>query len=109
MSNQGLAAEKARLIAQGDSYRAGLALARAQMGQSLRPDALLHGALEQALGFASSGLEHLLAPTGLKAQTMLPYVLATLSFIARKKLVKPAIGLAAAALGAAWWMRRKGG
>ena len=103
-----LAAQKARLIAQGDSYRAGLAHARVQMAQSLRPDALLHGVLDHALGFATARLEHLLAPTGLRVQTVMPYLIAALSFLARKKLIKPAIGIGAAAAGALWLMRRKG-
>lgn len=107
MKNDGLAAQKARLVAQGDSYRAGLAHARVQMAQSMRPDALLHGVVEHALVFAASRFEHLLAPTGVKVQTVLPYLITALSFIARKKLVKPALGIAAGIAGAVWLLRRK--
>ena len=38
----------------------------------------------------------------------MPYALTVGSFIARKKLIKPALGVAAVlGLGAAWLMRRK--
>ncbi len=107
VAHAALAAQKARLIAQGDSYRVGLVRSRVHMAQGLRPEALLHGAFDQALGFATARFEHLLAPTGLRLQTVMPYLIAAVSFMARKKLLKPAIGIGVAAVGVMWWIRRK--
>lgn len=103
-----LAAEKKKLIAEGELYRVGLVCAKALVAQQLRPEALWQGALSQALGFAAKHVEHMLAPSGLRVQTAMPYLLAGLSLIARKKMIKPALGVGVvAALVVTWLMRKK--
>lgn len=100
-------ARKRQLIAEGELYRVGIVHARANVGHALRPETLLQGVVETATGFAGHRVEALLAPGGARLQTIMPYVLTALSFIGRKKLVKPALVLVAAAAGAAAWFRRK--
>jgi hypothetical protein len=60
---------------------------------------------------AQARLGGLLQPGGLKGinvKTLMPYALTLGSFIARKRLVKPALGIAlAAGVGVAWLLRRK--
>jgi hypothetical protein len=105
--NDKLAAQAARkrlLIAQGEMYRVGIVHARANVGYALRPESLLQGVVETAVGFAGHRVESLLAPGGMRLQG---YVLTALSFIGRKKLVKPALVLVAVAAVAASWLRRK--
>lgn len=103
-----LAAQKAQLIAEGTLYRVRLVHAKVHTAQSLRPEALWHGAVDHALGFATTRIEHLLVPTGLRLQAVVPIFITACSFIARKKLIKPAIGIGlAAAIGVLWLMRRK--
>lgn len=64
-----------------------------------------------AVGLAQARLGGLLQPGGLSGfnyKALMPYALTVGSFIARKKLVKPALGVVAVlGLGAAWLMRRK--
>lgn len=100
-------ARKRQLIADGELYRVSIIHARANVGHALRPETLLQGVVETARGFAGHRVEALLAPGGARLQTFMPYVLTALSFIGRKKLVKPALVLVAAAAGAAAWLRRK--
>lgn len=88
-----LAAEKRKLIVEGELHRVGLVCAKALVLQELRPEALWQGALSHVLGFGVKHVEHLLAPSGLRLQTVMPYLFAGLSLIARKKMVKPALGL----------------
>ncbi|HAT33696.1 MAG TPA: hypothetical protein DCW29_23495 [Janthinobacterium sp.] len=103
-----IAAHKKRLIAQGQLYRIGIVHARANVGQALRPEALLEGALGMALGFAGARVETLLAPGGFRLQAVVPYVLTALSFIGRRKLVKPALVVGAVVgVAATWLLRRK--
>lgn len=101
------AARKRQLIAQGELYRVGIVHARANVGYALRPDALLQGVVETAVGFAGHRVESLLAPGGMRLQGMMPYVMTALSFIGRRKLVKPALALVTVAAVAAGWLRRK--
>ena len=104
-------ADKQRLIREGELYRIKVVHAKALVGNALQPDAMFHGAVEQAIGMAQARLGGLLQPGGLKHvnfKSLLPYALTVGSYIARKRLVKPAMGLAlAAGLGLAWLLRRK--
>jgi len=104
-------ADKQRLIREGELYRIKVVHAKALVGNALQPDALMHGAIDQAVGMAQARLGGLLQPGGLKSvnfKALLPYALTVGSYIARKRLVKPAMGVAlAAGLGLAWLMRRQ--
>jgi hypothetical protein len=110
-----LDAEKKRLIREGELYRIKVVHAKARVGNALHPDALFHGALEHAVGMAKARMGGLLQPGGLSGlggminlKSLMPYALTVGSFIARKRLIKPAIGVALAlGVGAAWLLRRK--
>ena len=112
-----LAAQKQKRVREGELYRVKVVHAKALLANALHPDALFHGALEHALGMAKARVGGLLQPGGLSGlgglggvnfKAVVPYALTVGSFIARKRLIKPAIGLALAlGIGAAWLMRRK--
>ena len=107
-----LHAEKLRLIREGELYRVKVAHAKALVTQALQPEALLHGAVDHAVGMAQARLGGLLQPGGLSGlglnfRTLMPYALTIGSWVARKRLVKPAVALAlAAGVGVAWLLRR---
>lgn len=111
MEQTALAANKARLIREGELQRVKVAHAKAQLGMALRPEALLHSAVGQATELAQARLGSLLSPGGLNManlKTVLPIALTVGSFIMRKRLLKPALGVGAVvALGVAWLARRK--
>lgn len=98
------AADKKRLVAEGQLYRVGIVHAKAQVGRAVRPDMLLHSVLEHVVGLAGTRVETLLAPGGWRAA--MPYILTALSFIGRKNLIKPVAGLAVTAA-VIWFMRSK--
>lgn len=106
-----LAAEKNRLIKEGELYRVGVVHGKALVAQALQPDALLHSAVEHAAGMAKNRLSGLLQPGGLSGinlKVLMPYALTIGSFLARKRLVKPALGVAAVlGAGLAWLLRNK--
>ena len=109
-----LAAEKQRIIREGELYRIKVVHSKALLGQALQPDALMHGAMEHAVGLAQARLGGLLQPGGLgglnfkSVKSLMPYALTIGSFIARKRLIKPAIALATVAgVGIAWLLRHK--
>ena len=113
MSEVPIEVQKERLIREGEYYRVGVIHAKAQVAQALRPEAILHEAVDQAIGLAQGRLGSLLQPgglSGLKLSSLLPYALTLGSYIARKRLIKPALAVGAVvAVGAAWLMRRKRG
>lgn len=108
-----LAADKQRLIREGELYRIKVVHAKALVGNALQPDALVHGALEHVVGLAQSRLGGLLQPGGLQGidvKWLMPYALTVGSFLLRKRLLKPVLVLSVAAgLGAAWVRRRRTG
>jgi hypothetical protein len=118
-----LAAEKQRVIREGELWRIKLVHSKALVGQALQPDALMHGAIDHAVGLAQARLGGLLhggagggfsfkSLTSLASlgtlKSLMPYALTVGSFIARRRLIKPALALATVAgIGAAWLLRRK--
>ena len=118
-----LAAEKQRVIREGELCRIKLVHSKALVGQALHPDALVHGAIDHAVGLAQARLGGLLhggagggfnfkSLTSLASlgtlKSLMPYALTVGSYIARKRLVKPVMGVAlVAGLGVAWLLRRK--
>jgi hypothetical protein len=119
-----LAAEKLRIIREGELWRIKLVHSKALMGQALQPEALVHGAIDHAVGLAQARLGGLFHAAGggggfsLKSLTSLaslgtlksvmPYALTVGSFIARRRLIKPALVLATVAgVGVAWLLRRQ--
>jgi hypothetical protein len=113
MSEVPIEVQKERLIREGEYYRVGVIHAKAQVAHALRPEAILHEAVDQAVGLAQARFGALLQPgglSGLKLSSLLPYALTLGSYIARKRLLKPALAVGAVvAVGAAWLIRRKRG
>ena len=109
------AAEKQRLIREGELYRIKVVHSKALVGNALHPDALFHGAVEHAVGMARARIGGLLQPGGLggalggfNVKSLLPYAMTVGSFVVRKRLIKPVIGIAlVAGIGVTWLMRRK--
>jgi hypothetical protein len=114
-----LAAEKQKLIREGELYRIKVVHAKALVTQALQPDALFHGAVDHAVALAQARLGGLLHPGGaggggfslkslISLKSLMPYALTVGSFIARKRLIKPALAVVAVAgVGVAWLLRHK--
>lgn len=114
-----LAAEKQRLIREGELLRIKVVHSKALVGQALQPEALMHGAVDHAVALAQARLGGLLHPGGggggllgglnfSTLKSLMPYALTVGSFIARKRLVKPALALVTvAAAGVTWLLRHK--
>jgi hypothetical protein len=102
-----LDARKEELLREGAFYRSGVALAKAQIKHAARPEVLFHSAVDHATYALRSRADALLRPTGLNVATLAPYALSILSFIRRRNLGKPAlgVGLVLGALG--WYVQRK--
>lgn len=106
-----LAAAKQKLIREGELYRVSVLHAKTQVAHALHPEALLHGAFDHAVGVAQARFGALLGPdglSGLNLKSLMPYAITVGSFIARKRLIKPALMVGAvAAIGGALLLRRK--
>jgi hypothetical protein len=110
------AAQKERLIREGEIYRLSVLQSKYQVVNALHPDRLMHDAVEHAVGAVQTRLGNLLGGPGggldkinfRSIKSLAPYALTVGSFIMRRRLLKPALAVAAlAALGVGWLMRRK--
>jgi hypothetical protein len=133
-----LAAAKEKLVLEGQLYRVSVVHAKAQVAHALRPDAIVHSAIEHALGVVQQRLAGLFGGAGSKGREphggegasaglgglaslagiiglvkgmgltrALPIALRVGSFVARRRLVKPALIAGAAAVAAGLWLSRR--
>ncbi len=102
-----LAERKARLMHQADMYRVGIVHARASVVHGARPEALLHAAIDQATWALRARVDGLLRPTGITVGTIMPFALGLLRLLARRRLVKPALGVLVAGAAVALYVRRR--
>lgn len=110
-------ATKARLIKEGELYRVGVLASKHHIANAMHPEVILHSAVDLAVGTVQTRLAGLVGGTAAAAgaggllanyKTIMPIAMSVGSFISRKHLVKPAIGVGAvlAAVGA-WLYKRK--
>ena len=102
-----LAIRKTRLKRQADFYRVGIVHAKASIKQGARPEALFHNALDHATWAVRSRVDSMLRPTGINVASIMPYAVSILGFITRRRLVKPALGVVAAAAAVAYYVQRR--
>lgn len=102
-----LDARKARLLREGELYRAGIVHARAQIKHGMRPDTIFHTALDHAGWALRARIDGLLKPTGVNLAALMPYALSVLGFIRRRRLGKPALAVSLALAGLGWYMQRR--
>ncbi|MEJ7806648.1 MAG: hypothetical protein WKG03_12115 [Telluria sp.] len=102
-----LALRKAQLKRQADFYRVGIVHAKAGIRQHARPEALFHNALDRASWALRSRVDSLLRPTGINVASIMPFAVSVVGFIARRRLVKTAIGVLAAAAGLAYYLQHR--
>jgi hypothetical protein len=101
------AERKRALLRDGEFYRAGVAHARAQITHAARPEVMLHTVIDHATWALRTRADALLKPTGTSISTLAPYALTAFSFIRKRRLGKPVLGVAALAGIAAWYVQRK--
>lgn len=108
---QALAVAKERLVREGELYRLSTLRAKHEVINALQPQAMLHGAVNHAIGALQSRLGSFIGEGGglssLNIKSVLPYALPLLSWVARKRLWKPAAAAGVLAAIGAWWLARR--
>lgn len=97
---------KARLLRQGDFYRAGIVQAKAHIKHGAKPETIFHNAMDHATFALRSRVDGLLRPTGINVGSIMPYAMSIMSFINRRRLTKPALGVAVLLAAAGWYANR---
>ena len=97
---------KARLLRQGDFYRAGIVQAKAHIKHGAKPETIFHNAVDHATFALRSRVDGLLRPTGINVGSVMPYAMSIISFINRRRLHKPALGVAVLMAAATWYAQR---
>jgi len=98
---------KRALLRDGEFYRTGVAHARAQISHAARPDVMFHSVLDHATWVLRTRADALLKPTGTSVSVLAPYALTVLGFIRKRKLGKPALGVAVVLGALGWYIQRK--
>lgn len=88
-----LADRKAQLLLQGEIHRLGLLKAQMTVMQSLNAQTLVQRAVEQVLGFAGNRVVAMAGGEGISPAALIPLAANAFSFLSRKKLLKPLIGM----------------
>ena len=104
---ESLEVRKTRLKRQADFYRVGIVHSKASIKQGARPEALFHNALDHATWAVRTRVDSILRPTGINVASIMPYAVSILGFITRRRLVKPALGVLAAAAGVASYVQQR--
>lgn len=120
LDSAALAVAKERLVREGELYRVSVAHAKGRLAYALHPDALMHSAVDHAMGAIHHRFGGLFGGThggglagvaglasGLSLPKILPYAIKAGSFIVRKRLVKPVLLAGVAAAIAGLWISRK--
>jgi hypothetical protein len=107
-----LAVAKERLVREGELYRLGALRAKHEVLHALQPQALLHGAVDHALGVLQSRLGQFVGQggglAGINFKTVLPLALTAVSWLARRRrLMKPALAVGVVAAAGVWWLLRR--
>jgi len=101
------AARKQELLREGEFFRAGVAHAKASIQYAVKPEVMLHSAMDHATWALRARADALLKPTGTNVSVLLPYALGVVNFVRQRRMGKQAAG-AAVLLGAlGWYMNRK--
>ena len=102
-----LAERKTQLKRQADFYRVGIVHAKAGIKQGARPEALFHRALDHAGWAVRSRVDSVLRPTGINVASVMPYAISLLGFLRRRRMMKPALGVLAAAAAVAVYVQQR--
>jgi hypothetical protein len=102
-----LAERKAELMREGELYRARMLQYKAQVKHDARPEVMFHSAIDHATWALRARVDGLLRPTGVNVSSLAPYALTVVSFLRRRGLVKPALGIAAVLGGVALYVQHK--
>jgi hypothetical protein len=98
---------KRALLRDAEFYRSGVVHARAQIRHAAQPEVMLHTVIDHATWALRSRADALLKPTGTSVSVLAPYALTVLGFIRKRKLGKPALGVAALLGAIGWYVQRK--
>jgi hypothetical protein len=110
-----LAVAKERLVREGELYRLSALRSKHEVVNALQPQALLHGAVDQAIGALQARLGNFIRPGGglssIDFKTLLPLLMTAGTWLSRRRrLAKPALAVGAlVAAGVMWLIRRKSG
>lgn len=98
---------KRALLRDAEFYRSGVVHARAQIKHAAQPEVMLHTVIDHATWAVRSRADALLRPTGTSVSALAPYALTVLGFIRKRRLGKPALGVAVLLGAVGWYVQRK--
>jgi hypothetical protein len=98
---------KRALLRDAEFYRSGVVHARAQIKHAAQPEVIFHSVVDHATWALRTRADALLKPTGTNVSVLAPYALTVLGFIRKRRLGKPALGVAALLGALGWYVQRK--
>jgi hypothetical protein len=98
---------KAQLLRQGEFYRVAALHAKVQLKQAARPEAMFHSAIDHLTWTLRARVDGLLQPTGTSVASLMPYVMAAIGFIRRRKTGSASLGVSLALAAIGWYLKRR--
>ena len=100
------AVRKAELLREGEFFRAGVAHAKASIQHGIKPEVMLHSAMDHATWALRARADAMLKPTGTNVSVLLPYALGVVNFVRQRRMGKQALA-GAVLLGVVGWFMQK--
>lgn len=95
---------RAQILREAELHRQGIVLARLHIKNGMRPDVIMHNAIDSATYAVRSRVDSVLTPAGLSVTALMPYAIRVFGVLRRRRKLKPALGVAAVLGGAAWYL-----
>lgn len=98
---------KAEILREGELHRQGMLLAKLHIKHGMKPDVIIHNAIDSATYAVRSRVDSVLTPAGLSMTALMPYAIKVFGILRRRRKLKPALGVAALLGGIGWYINRR--
>lgn len=105
--NRSLEERRAQILREGEQHRQAITLARLHIKHGMKPDVIMHNAIDSATYAVRSRVDTILTPAGLSVTALMPYAIRVFGILRRRRKLKPALGVLALVGGAAWYLNHR--
>lgn len=98
---------KAEILREGELHRQAMLLGKLHIKHGMKPDVIIHNAIDNATYAFRSRVDSLLTPAGLSMTAVMPWAIKAFGMLRRRRKLKPALAVAAVLGGVAWYINHR--